>query len=276
MSLSRAIRFPARLRRAAAALAVAALAAGLLAGCRTCAGPVRVQVASPDAPPPEGGRELVVLLHGMKRTPRSMEPMARALREAGYDTLSCGYPSRWSVRETAERVFAAVSPAAARAPKVHFVTHSLGGILVREAFFRGGTPANLGRVVMLAPPNGGCEHIDRFGGIPFFGLVWGTPARELGTGAESFPNRLPPVGFDCGVIAGTKGGLLGTLLPRPNDGKVTVASARAAGAGEVLEIPANHTWIMRDKAAIAATLRYLQTGTFAESAAASAPARPQN
>ena len=213
---------------------------------------------------PEGGRELVVLVHGMRRTWRSMRPMAKALREAGYDTAICDYPSRWGVHETTTNLFGVVGPLAEKAPKVHFVTHSLGGILVRDAFRDGAAPANLGRVVMLGPPNGGCEHIDRFGWLPFFGAIWGTPARELGTGVDSFPNRLPPVDFDCGVIAGTKGGLLGRGLPGASDGKVTVASAGSGGVREVLELPVNHTWMMRDDAVVAATRRYLRDGRFGE------------
>jgi hypothetical protein len=249
-------------KRWLAAAMAGLLLAGILAGCRSCS--VRVREEAGAGEPPEGGRELVVLVHGMRRTGRSMGVMAKALREAGYDTAVCDYPSRWSVHETTTNLFAVVGPVAEKAPKVHFVTHSLGGILLRDAFRDGGAPTNLGRVVMMGPPNGGSEHIDRFSWLPFFGAVWGTPARELGTGADSFPNRLPPMDFDCGVIAGTRGGLLGRGVPRPNDGKVSVASAGTGGVREVLEMPVNHTWMMRDKEVIAATLRYLREGRFGE------------
>lgn len=250
------------LRRSAAVAFALAVVALVAAGCRSCAGTVQVREEQAVGAVPTDDRELVVLLHGMRRTGRSMGKMASALREAGYDTAICSYPSRWGVHETATNVFAAVGPLVARAPKVHFVTHSLGGILLRDAFRNGDVPVNLGRVVMLGPPNGGCQHIDRFVELPFFSAVWGTPARELGTAPESFPNRLPPVDFDCGIIAGTDGGLLSRLLPGPNDGKVTVASAGAAGGTEVIELPVNHTWMMRDNRAIAATVRYLREGTF--------------
>ncbi|MBR6023204.1 MAG: alpha/beta hydrolase [Kiritimatiellae bacterium] len=235
-----------------------ASAAGLLVGCATCGGGVKVRE--------EGdGAELVVLLHGMKRSGRSMGKMAGALREKGYRTAVCGYPSKWGVHETSERVFGALGPVTSGVARVHYVTHSLGGILVRDAF-RDGAPDNLGRVVMLGPPNRGCEHIDRFAWLPFFGAIWGTPARELGTGEDSFPNRLPPVGFECGVVAGTKGGLLGLLMPGPSDGKVTVERARAEGVKEMLVLPVNHTWMMRDGKVIEATARFLATGRFGEGA----------
>lgn len=242
------------------------LLAGILAGCRSCSVRVREEAAAGE--PPESGRELVVLVHGMRRTGRSMGVMAKALREAGYDTAVCDYPSRWGVHETTTNLFAVVGPVAEKAPKVHFVTHSLGSILVRDAFRDGGAPTNLGRVVMMGPPNGGSEHIDRLGRLPLFGTVWGGSGPELGTGADSFPNRLPPMDFDCGVIAGTRGRLLGYGVPKPNDGKVSVASAGAGGPREVVVMPVNHTWMMRDKEVIAATLRYLRDGRFGDATAA--------
>lgn len=264
-------------RRRLAAFALALVLAAALLGGRTCrAASVRVREEAGVGPAPGGGRELVVLLHGMKRTGRSMEKMARALRETGYDTAVVDYPSCWGVHETATNVFAVVAPLAARASRVHFVTHSLGGILVRDAF-KEAVPVNLGRVVMLGPPNGGCEHIDHFSWLPFFGAVWGTPARELGTSDESFPNRLPAIPFDCGVIAGTKGGLLGLMLPGESDGKVTVARAGEEGVKEVLALPVNHTWMMRNKRVIAAVERFLKDGSFGgvEGEPDSPPAKPE-
>lgn len=247
--------------------ACAVLAAGMLAGGEAFGAGVKVRV--------EGeGRETVVLLHGMRRSGRSMGKMAKALRKEGYRTAVVDYPSKWGMHETTEKVFAALGPVTAGVGRVHFVTHSLGGILVRDAF-REGAPGNLGRVVMLGPPNGGCEHIDRFGWLPFFGAVWGTPARELGTGAESFPNRLPAIGFECGVIAGTKGGALGLLLPGKSDGKVTVERAGEEGVKELLVLPVNHTWMMRDKRVISAAARFLKTGRFETAGEAAAPPPPQ-
>jgi pimeloyl-ACP methyl ester carboxylesterase len=248
------------------AAALAVLAAALLAAQTVFGGGVTVRTAGE-------GRETVVLLHGMRRSGRSMGKMAKALREEGYRTAVVDYPSKWGVHETTEKVFAALGPVTAGVERVHFVTHSLGGILVRDAF-REGAPGHLGRVVMQGPPNGGCEHIDRFGWLPFFGAVWGTPARELGTGAESFPNRLPGIGFECGVIAGTKGGALGLLLPGKSDGKVTVARAGEEGVKEVLVLPVNHTWMMRDKRVISAAARFLETGRFGEAAGGGAGAAP--
>lgn len=229
----------------------------LLGGLATCEArdDVRVRVEGDE------NAEMVVLIHGMRRSSRSMGKMAKRLREAGYRTALVDYPSKWGVHETTEHVFAALSSVTAGVSRVHFVTHSLGGILVRDAF-RETVPDNLGRVVMLGPPNQGSEHIDRFGGLPFFCSVWGQSAQELGTEPTSYPNSLPPIGFECGIIAGTKGGILGWFLPGPSDGKVTVARAHEDGMKDLLEVPAGHTWMMRKKNVIDLTIRFLKTGQF--------------
>lgn len=235
------------------------VAAFLLCGLATCEArnDVRVRVEGDE------NAEMVVLIHGNRRSSGSMGKMAKRLRKEGYRTALVDYPSKWGVHETTERVFSALASVTAGVSRVHFVTHSLGGILVRDAF-RESVPDNLGRVVMLGPPNQGSEHIDRFGGLPFFFSVWGRPAQELGTAPTSYPNSLPPIGFECGVIAGTKGGILGCFLPGPSDGKVTVARAGEEGVKELLEVPAGHTWMMRKKNVIDLTIRFLKTGQFAE------------
>ncbi len=210
---------------------------------------------------PDATREMVVLIHGMRRTGRSMRKMASAMREAGYNTVVCSYSSDRSAHEIATNLFAALGPVIEAAPRVHFVTHSLGGILVRDAF-RDGAPPNLGRVVMLGPPNGGSAHIDLLAHLPLCETIWGTPSPELGTGTNALPARLPPMDFPCRVIAGTNKGLVGWMLPGENDGKVTVASAGEGHPAEVLVLPTGHTWMMRNGDVIADTLRFLQNGTF--------------
>ena len=251
-SLPRLSRIP-RFRRRLARLAV--LAAVIAAWCVSC----RTLPLVDGAPDP--ARETVVLIHGMKRTGRSMGKMAREMENAGYNAVVCSYPSDKSVHATATNLFAALAPIIETAPRVHFVTHSLGGILLRDAF-RDGAPPNLGRVVMLGPPNGGSQHIDRFAGLPLFETFWGTPAPELGTGTNSFPASLPSIDFPCGVIAGSRHGILGWMLPGENDGKVTVTNAWTTGLADFVVLPTGHTWMMRNNAVISNVLAFLRTGAF--------------
>lgn len=227
------------------------VAVAIAIGCASCHSLPLVDGA------PDATRETVVLIHGMRRTGRSMGKMAAAMREAGYNTVVCSYSSNRPAHEIATNLFSALAPVMEAAPRVHFVTHSLGGILVRDAFLTG-APPNLGRVVMLGPPNGGSAHIDLLVHFPLCETIWGTPSSELGTGTNALPARLPPIDFPCLVIAGTNPGILGWMLPGENDGKVTVASAGAGGPSEILVLPTGHTWMMLNPVVISNTIAFLQ------------------
>ncbi len=194
-----------------------------------------------------------------------MRPLERMLEDEGYTVVNRGYPSRHrSVEELAELAIGSVLNACEDAAKVHFVTHSLGGILVR-VFFEEQSIPNLGRVVMLAPPNQGSEVVDALRDVPGFAAVNGPAGQELGTDPDSVPSRLGPVDFELGVVAGTRSVnlLLSQLLPNPDDGKVSVESARVGGMQDFVTVPSSHPFIMRSKLVHAHVLSFLATGRFA-------------
>lgn len=211
--------------------------------------------------------EHVILLHGLCRTARSMAPMERALTRAGYRVVNVDYPSRSApIADLSERAIAAALARCRRdgAVRIHFVTHSLGGILVRSYLARHRLP-ELGRVVMLGPPNQGSEVVDRLGSWRVFSLTTGLAGSELGTSPRSTPNRLGAVTFSVGVIAGSRSlnWINSCLIPGPNDGKVAVARTRLAGMADHIVIPATHPFLMRNRTAIRQTLAFLRTGAFA-------------
>ena len=211
--------------------------------------------------------DCVVLLHGLSRSDTSMLLLQEVLTYHRFHVINDGYPSESApIADLVSYVDRAVQRCGDE--RVNFVTHSLGGILVR-AYLAQGHPANLGRVVMLAPPNHGSEIVDTLAESTVLSdlALWfnGPATRELGTDAQSVPNNLPPsVDFELGVVAGDVpiNPLGPIVITGPNDGTVSVASTRIDGMADHIVIGATHTLIMLNPVAIAEVLEFLRNGVF--------------
>ena len=214
----------------------------------------------------QNASECVILLHGLARSSESMEPIAERLHAQHYRVINVDYPSRqYPIAKLAEL---AIPPALASCREypitsIHFVTHSLGGILVRQYLSEHKIP-ELNHVVMLAPPNKGSEVVDHLKALPPFEWLNGPAGKELGTDATSLPNKLGPVTFDAGVIAGTTSVnlLLSLFLPNPDDGKVSVERTKIDGMHDFISLPVSHPFIMKDKTVIDQIIHYLRAGNF--------------
>ncbi len=221
-----------------------------------------------DASHPAAG-ETVVLLHGLGLRSWAMARLARALRADGYRVINLTYPSRtMPLEELADTWLPAqlrVAGLGADA-RVDFVTHSMGGILVR--FYRRDHPADHpGRVVMLAPPNQGSEVVDHLNGFAPFRWFTGLNGRRLGTDAASAPHLLGPWprgAGELGIIAGNRSlnPLFSAWLGGPNDGKVSVARTRLEGMTDFIVLPHSHTWLQWCDDTAAQVQSFLLSGKF--------------
>jgi pimeloyl-ACP methyl ester carboxylesterase len=224
----------------------------------------------PGSPPaldkPQGRTEWVVLLHGLGRSSRSLARLEAGLAGQGYSVLNLDYPSlKYPIEYLAEEVLhPEISRLSASAPaKVHFVTHSMGGIVVRYYLKHHDVP-DLGRVVMLAPPNQGSELADLLKESTLFNKLMAPAGRELGTDMDSLPQRLGGAHFNLGVIAGSRSDnlIFSLILDGPDDGTVTVESTRLASLADFIVLPCSHNGIVRDKKAISQIIHFLRHGAF--------------
>jgi pimeloyl-ACP methyl ester carboxylesterase len=211
----------------------------------------------------------VVLLHGISRTALSFRKMQVALERAGFTTLNLDYLSRSKALEAlAEDIHPAIQRFADSIDtSVHFVGHSMGGLLARVYIARH-RPKRLGRVVMLGTPNGGSEIVDRLKNFGAFRAFFGPAGQQLGTQRSAVDDAmLPPIDYSVGVIAGNRSidPVTGTMLPKPHDGRVSVANTRLNGMADHIIVETSHPWLVRNGSAIEQTITFVRDGSFRRS-----------
>lgn len=226
--------------------------------------------------------EHVVLLHGIGETPWQMALIESALKTAGFGVTNLRYPSTEAgTAELADRFVRPLFDRFADAPKLHFVTHSLGGIMMRY-LLQDVVPANLGRVVMLAPGHHGSQILELYRRTRLFKEVYGPAGQEIGMGDHCFSCFLDDrADYELGIIAGTVSGdpLANLVLPWPHDGRLSVETTRLDGMADHTLVPATHDHLTYHPLAIFQTLQFLKSGRFfrlTESSAQSIPAETRS
>ena len=206
-----------------------------------------------------------VLLHGMGRSHYSMRRIQKRLLAEGYKVINIDYRS---TRETVDELVKVIdkevrTKCTDETLPINFVTHSLGGILVRS-YLKERDDINLGRVVMLCPPNGGSELVDIFGGLWAYRKITGPAGQTLGTGPDDLPHTLGPVDFDVGIIAGNRSfnPFYSCFIDGRDDGKVSVARSAVKGMNDFLVVDSSHTFIMQRSHVITQILQFLEHGHF--------------
>ncbi len=227
-----------------------------------------IRSAVPDASKGPSGEptHCVVLLHGIGGFGLIMKSIERRLEKQGYVVANVTYRSLADPIETLaiDAVEEGLDRCRAEGfSRFHFVTHSMGGILVRQ-YLSQKEIQGLERVVMLAPPNQGSQFADYVGASPLRKVYEPEVLTQLGTGERSVPRRLGPPEFELGVIAGTRN--LRKLLPgtptEPSDGVVTIEETKASGMSDFLDIPATHTSIVWNEEAQRQAVHFLRNGKF--------------
>ncbi|HXF67839.1 MAG TPA: alpha/beta hydrolase [Burkholderiales bacterium] len=206
------------------------------------------------------GQDAVVLVHGLWVHGLAMEVQRRALARRGYRALAYSYPSvRSTLTENAERL--ALFASSLRARAVHFVAHSLGGLVVLK-MLAGGGPADGGRIVLQGVPYGGSRAARRLARLPLGETLLGRSLRE-------WLESQPPADFarfEIGVIAGSFALGLGRLiepeLPRPNDGVVAVEETRVPGMRDHIVLPVNHSGMLVSREVVRQIAAFLRSGAF--------------
>ncbi|MBN1482512.1 alpha/beta fold hydrolase [candidate division KSB1 bacterium] len=208
----------------------------------------------------------VIILHGLRGKSTSFLMMEKALVAKGYNVCRVDYPS---TQDTIERLAdTAIRTAIERCSgaggdTLHFVAHSMGGILVRYYLQKFDVP-QLGRVVLLCPPNRGIELIDTFAWCGAFRKYNGPAGMQLSAKKDGFVRSLLPSQSDVGVIMSTKSvnPVASAFIPGPDDGRVAIASARINDLKDFVLVNSNHHVIMKKEETIRQVISFLKNGSF--------------
>ena len=214
---------------------------------------------------PDKEKDGVILLHGLGRTNRSMSALENKFIKSGYKTFNIQYPSlQLPLEELVDYLHQRLENLGVNQFKnVHFVTHSMGGILARF-YLKEHKTENLGRVVMISPPNHGSELADILKESKIIHSLVGPAAIQLGTDSLSVPNLLGAVNFDLGIITGNKNlnPFYAIWFSGENDGKVSVESAKIEGMRDFLVVYESHQQILYRQDVFKHILNFIKTGKF--------------
>ncbi|MCB1721305.1 MAG: alpha/beta hydrolase [Rhodospirillales bacterium] len=238
-------------------------------------------------------KDFVVLLHGILRSKLDMLPLEKFLEKNGFETINILYPSREMsleeitsfVKDTIEehisqshlssdetqgasrsKTYAsdAATLSEGKERRLNFVTHSMGGLIARY-FIATHKPENLGKVVMLGPPNTGSEFADFLNDNkwlgPIFRSIFGPASAQLKTNYKHIDGDIT---YPLGIIAGSTSinPLAPWILDGQHDGIVPVERTKIAGMSDHIVIPANHSFMMFSPDVMKQTLYFLENSAF--------------
>jgi len=210
--------------------------------------------------------DYAVLVHGLARTGKSFCKLEKFLENKNYQVITVDYPSRkYNIEYLVDNYLKRLihKKCIDKTKKINFVTHSMGGILVRY-FLKFNKLDNLGKVVMISPPNKGSEIVDFLQNSPIVNFILGPAFKQLGTGRNSVPNILGNTNYEVGVITGSRSFNLinSIIIPGADDGKVSVESAKITTMKDFMVVKRTHSFIMNGNDVISNIDNFLKVGRF--------------
>jgi uncharacterized alpha/beta hydrolase family protein len=209
--------------------------------------------------------ESVILLHGLGDVKLSMLKLEIALKEEGYTTKNIGYSSNGETIESlAEKELSEIVERYKKIgfDKIHFVTHSMGGLIVR-CYLQDHELPEGSRIVMLSPPNKGSEVADHFKESKFYNLIVGDVGQELATDSNIL-SELKQIIPEIGIIAGDKStnSYFSKIIPGEDDGRVAVDNTKLIEMKDFMIVHSTHLTIKYNDEVIRQTVFFLQNGKF--------------
>ena len=210
-------------------------------------------------------KEVVVLLHGLGRNVTSMWLLASRLEDAGYYVHRVGYSS---LDQKPDDILKDISLQINQCcqkhnQSVHFVGHSLGGLMVR-AYLQNNKIDRLGKVVLLGTPNKGSEMADYFSNSCLIDLV-GPTAKALGTDNNGFAQSLKLPYYPVGIIAGEMNcNLNNPVIPGKDDGLVSIEATKVDGVTDFIIIKTGHSMMRYNSEVAEQTIEFIKYGQFKE------------
>ena len=203
----------------------------------------------------------VILIHGLLQSSKCMLQMGANLEQAGYSAVEFDYPStQVSIPEAAQYLNQLIQSLDG-IDEINFVTHSMGGLVVRAYTMEYDDP-RIKRMVMLGTPNQGAELADLTHQYWILRTAAGPGALQLGTRSDGLIQKLPVPKFEFAVIAGSRGTPAGwnPLIPGDDDGTVTVESTKLPGAADFMTVRALHSRLLWSEEAHKHTINFLKNG----------------
>jgi len=198
-------------------------------------------------------KDYLILIHGLKRSSLSMKKLEKHFSKLEYIVLNFNYPSsKFKIGKLSKNYLKPFIEKNCndKKKKINFITHSLGGILLRY-FLANNKLKQLNKIVMLAPPNKGSKYADFFSKIKLANMIMGPALKQLKTDKNSIPNKIITKQTNkIGIIAGKF------------DDKVPADFAKLKGMADFLIVPHVHSFIMYGDKVIEASENFLKNGEF--------------